>query len=332
MFKTPNFWYEDKKAPLLLRVVSVVYNFFSKIYRSIQSTKKVPIPVICIGNITVGGSGKTPVAIAVVDILKELNCSPHFLSRGYGGNSEKPIYVEANQHDYSLTGDEPLLLAKHAPCLIAKNRAEGAAIISNNKADSIIMDDGFQNFSLFKDVSMLVIDGVRGFGNHSILPAGPLREMPKDGLARANACVVLNTTEETKKIWDNYLEEQSFNRPIFYANIVVAEELQEQDVIGFAGLGLPEKFKETLQSCGANIISFHRFADHHPYTEKEIMMLAEEAKEKNATLITTEKDFIRIPEKMQDSVKICRITLQWQDKQAIKSFLEEKLNKYKNEQ
>jgi tetraacyldisaccharide 4'-kinase len=246
------------------------------------------VPVVCVGNLTVGGTGKTPIAIAIARALIARGRRPFFLSRGYGGKLHGPILV-APEHHAGEVGDEPLLLAAAAPVVVSRNRGEGARLAVERGADVIVMDDGHQNFTLAKDLSLVVVDAEQQFGNGFILPAGPLREFVSQGLARADAVVVVGDGGPALK---------SYSGPILRAHLthVDVPELAGRRVVGFAGIGRPEKFFRSLRAFGAEIVATKRFADHHIYTPSEIARLKATARTANALLVTTEKDYVRMTE------------------------------------
>ena len=327
MLKTPEFWYSDTQPPASLKPLSWVYDHVSRLQRQCTSTKKVSKPVICVGNITMGGSGKTPVAIALSHLMKDMGYLPHFLSRGYGGAEKGPVHVQEQEHQAQDVGDEPLLLSQHAPCWVSKSKTTGASAAIEGGAKTIIMDDGYQNQSLQKDISILVIDGVRGFGNGGVFPAGPLRETPRRALKRANAVVLLNVPKGNKTEWQTLLKSFEYKKPIFFAKTYTDMSLKDEIVVGFAGIGFPNKFYDSLVNAGARVRDFFPFADHYPYTQKDMHMLINSARRHKATLMTTEKDFVRLPKDTQEHVKTLPLSLQWDDLDAITAFLKEKVQK-----
>lgn len=245
-----------------------------------------PIPVICIGNLTAGGSGKTPIAIAVADAVIARGKNPFFLTRGYGGRLEGPVVVR-KQHTAEDVGDEPLILSRKSPTVVSRDRRAGAALGAERGADVIIMDDGHQNFAIAKDLSMVVVDGETGFGNGRILPAGPLREPVQQGLARADAVIVMGPGTP---------ELEGFAGPVLHATAepLPGAALNGRRVVAFAGIGRPRKFADSLEAQGAEIVEMVAFPDHHRYSPSEIAMLKGKARDQNAQLITTEKDHVRL--------------------------------------
>jgi tetraacyldisaccharide 4'-kinase len=289
--RAPDFWSSDsaqaKTCATLLSPLGAAYALSVRLRRAGARPYRARARVICIGNLTVGGSGKTPVAMAVAEMAAR-HGKVAFLSRGYGGRLNGPVVVDPNRHTAKDVGDEPLLLAQRGTAIIARNRAEGARLADKLGAGFIVMDDGFQNFSVTKDLSLLVVDAETGFGNGKIVPAGPLREPVHSGCARADAIILVgNGSPNLPRI----------DVPVFRAKLIPKSypPLQDERVIAFAGIARPEKFFRTLSAQGANLIGTITFDDHHVFTESELWQLKNQARAAGAVLMTTEKDFIRIP-------------------------------------
>lgn len=290
-----------------------------------RHTNTVDIPVICIGNITAGGSGKTPTIIALHKLLIKYNIfqSPYFLSRGYGGSENQTRCIDI-QDDAKEVGDEPLLLASHSKTIISVNRYNGAKLMCELGADCILMDDGFQNASLHKDISLLVIDGTTGLGNKKLLPSGPLREPINSAFERTQAVVIIGDDQT------NIMSLIPAHIPTFNASIQVPDMQtinREQKYVAFAGLGHPQKFYNTLKQNNMNIATFHEFADHHPYSPKDMNKLINEAQQNNAKLLTTEKDFQRIPHDYRNNIDTFPIELVWEDEGSVINFLKNELKR-----
>ncbi len=252
------------------------------------------MPVICIGNPTLGGAGKTPTALAVARLLKAAGERPVFLSRGYGGSQRGPLLVAPERDRAADVGDEPLLLARVAPTVVAHDRVEGAK--AAHAASVIVMDDGFQNPSLAKDFSVLVIDGRRGLGNGKVFPAGPLRAPLGAQLARADAVVLVGAMGEAASIAGAAAEARKL--PLFQARLEPDREtiatLAGRRVLAFAGIGDPEKVFATLREAGVTVAATRSFADHHRYTLADARDLCRQADAEGLTLVTTEKDRARL--------------------------------------
>ena len=253
---------------------------------------KAPVPVICIGNVTLGGTGKTPLALALAALLQAQGHRPVFLSRGHGGRARGPLVVDPDRHDAALVGDEALLLAAAAPAIIARDRVAGARLAAAQNADLIIMDDGFQNPALHKDASLLVLDTQAGLGNGRVFPAGPLREPLADALARADALVAMGTGPVPVNT----------ALPVLRARLVNEAAPPPGPLFAFAGIGRPQKVFDALQAAGADLVQAMAFADHHRYSARELRALRAWAEAENARLITTEKDHVRLPQAFRGSV------------------------------
>jgi tetraacyldisaccharide 4'-kinase len=291
------FWWYRERGPLAAALMPL-----SRLYARVAEARaaRVPpyrssLPVICLGNFTAGGGGKTPTAIAIAELLKVLGHRPTFLTRGYGGKTQGLVLVSESD-SAEVVGDESLLLARTAPTVVAADRVAGARLIETLGAGVIVMDDGFQNPGLSKDLSLIVVDAALGLGNGLIMPAGPLRA-PLDGqLARANALIVVGDGGKAAALADAF---NSHGKPVFKASIVPQGDprwLGVLPVIGFAGIARPQKFYATLQSHGARLIDRRSFPDHHRFTEKDARALLQAASERSAMLVTTEKDWVRLPE------------------------------------
>jgi len=316
--RAPSFWSHGGLAPALLAPAAWAYDLAGRIERGSTRPERVAAPVICIGNIVAGGAGKTPVAISIAKRLAARHRHPHFVSRGYGGSAAGPLQVDRARHDSRMVGDEPLLLARAAPTWVSRDRADGARAAITAGADVIIMDDGMQNNSLAKDLTLLVVDGGYGFGNGRIMPAGPLRESIQSGLARADAVVLVGT--DTSGAARDIAE----RKPIIPARLMPgagAEDIFNRDVVAFAGIGRPQKFFDTLAEIGARVVVTESFADHHPYTADEVMRLVETAAAREAIVVTTEKDAVRLPPEAQPMVKVLAVELQWGDPHQIDALL-----------
>ncbi len=299
--------------------LSIIYKLGHKLNLSKAITNTAPIPVICVGNITAGGSGKTPSIIALHKLIEKhkIYNAPYFLSRGYGGSEKSPRRISVHD-DANETGDEPLLLASHSNTIISARRYDGAMLAYNMGADIVLMDDGFQNQSLYKDLSFIVINGKTGLGNGKMIPAGPLRESVEDALKRANAVIIIGDDEsDIKTIIPK-------NIPVFKAYIKpsnIDKIDRDAPYIAFAGLAHPQKFHDTLLENNINIASFHEFSDHHKFSPKEIDRLIKEAKDNGSKLITTEKDYMRIPDKYREFIEYFPIELVWKNEADILQLL-----------
>ena len=325
--QAPDFWYEDPNDTVayVLRPLGWLYALFTKIKHALATPVRATVPVICIGNLTTGGTGKTPLAIAIGERLKARGLRVAFLSRGYGADVPGAMIVDATQDRAVDVGDEPLLLAQYAMAVVSPDRPAGARLAVSRGAQVIVMDDGFQNPSLAKDLSFVVIDAAKGIGNGCVFPAGPLRENVEDGMARAHGVIVMGTG--TAAYPDT--------KPVMRANLVPvsgeAARINGRVVVAFAGIGRPEKFYETATSCGAIVKATKDFPDHHVFTSDEIAELAYLAKSHAAGLLTTEKDWLRLPPDFREQVDRLKVAAQFDDEsntqlenfitQCLKTFL-----------
>jgi len=306
--REPGFWQAiqpGERAPLLARLLTPAahaYDWSARWKRRFIRSHRAAVPVVCIGNVTLGGAGKTPLALAIAQHFQSQDYLVHFLSRGYGGSEKGPLQVDPAQHLARDVGDEPLLLARTAPTWVSSDRVEGSVAAIKAGARLIIMDDGLQNPAIEKDYSLLAVDAVAGTGNGRLFPAGPLRERPDDALARSNAVVVVGRGHAGDGI---AARAQARGIPVFRAILRPAplQGLDGAPVIAFAGIGRPEKFFQTLRDLRADIIATYPFPDHHNFTERDAKMLLAKAEETGARLITTEKDFVRLNGAVTDSAR-----------------------------
>jgi tetraacyldisaccharide 4'-kinase len=286
--QAPGFWWRKSgAAAALLSPLAAIYGSVAA-RRLAQSGERTGVPVICIGNPTVGGAGKTPTAIAVARMLISAGERPAFLTRGFGGRLAGPVIVEPS-HAAAEVGDEPLLLARVAPTVVSRDRVAGARHAIAAGATTIVMDDGFQNPWLAKDLSILVIDGTRGIGNGHVIPAGPLRAPLAPQLGRAHAILIVG---------DGAGALPATNLPTFHARLApdraALGALAGRRVLAFAGIGDPQKFFATLAAAGINPQIQRGFADHHRYRADEAAALLAEAERHGLALVTTEKDLARL--------------------------------------
>jgi tetraacyldisaccharide 4'-kinase len=257
--------------------------------------------------------------LALVEALTARGTAVHCLSRGYGGRTPGPRRVEAARDSAAEVGDEALLLARAAPSWVARDRAAGARAAIAAGAQVLVMDDGFQNPALAKDLSLVVVDGAYGFGNRRVMPAGPLRETVARGLARADAVVLLGRDER------NLGAALGGGLPVLTANIVPqpgSERLAGRKVLAFAGIGRPEKFFKTLAELGAELAETRTFPDHHPYSAGELQTLRERAQALGADLVTTEKDAVRLIPEQRDGMEILAVAVAWDDPAALQALLD----------
>jgi tetraacyldisaccharide 4'-kinase len=328
--REPPFWWRDAgTTSLLLAPAAAVYGAVAE-RRLARVGHRIGVPVVCIGNPTVGGAGKTPTALAVARILQGLGERPAFLSRGYGGKLRGPSRVDPLQHRAADVGDEPLLLARSATTVVARDRLLGARAATAAGANVIVMDDGFQNPSLAKDFAVLVVDGRRGVGNARVVPAGPLRAPLAGQLDRAQALIVVGDGAPA----DVVAQAEARRLPVFGARLVpdagFVAALGAGRALAFAGIGDPEKFFATLRGAGVSVTTARSFADHHCYTMAEAKALCEEADRDGLVLVTTEKDLVRLQgdertAQLAAHAHALPVTLVLDDEPAFTTLLRERL-------
>lgn len=312
--KTPSFWKNQTLLSIVLSPVGWLYGIIVQARIRFSRPFRVLCPVICVGNITAGGTGKTPVCMALAEMLKALGRHPFFISRGYGGKLQG-VVVDLQKHGPSDVGDEPLLLAQVAPVAIHSDRSLAAQLALQNGADCLIMDDGFQNPTLYKDFSFLVFDGAYGIGNGQILPAGPLRESLQNGLKRAQAVIILG--EDIQNL------AQKITLPLIYGQIAsLSHTPKHPKVLAFAGIGHPEKFYRSLDESGFQIMETRNFPDHHFYKDEELQTLVQDAQKKGWLLYTTSKDYVKIPTPLKKDIHVLPICVQFQNPDILKRLLE----------
>lgn len=321
--KTPLFWTSQKHVlSRVLQPLSWLYYAISSLHFRMIKPQTADIPIICVGNVTAGGSGKTPVSIAIAEYLKENNnIDVHFLTRGYGGNISE-VKADLEEHSAHQIGDEPMLLAKIAPTWIYPNRIEGANKAAENGADIIIMDDGLQNPSIKKDMTFLVVDGKYGIGNGRILPAGPLREHFSSGLEKSDAVVIIGK-DSNNRITSLCPADMPILRTKVKPNKHDVEKLTGKNVVAFAGIAHPNKFFGTLKEIGCNVISKYEFKDHYPYAQTDIQPILDEAFRLNAIPVTTAKDYVKLTEDQKQQINVLNISIVWQDEDKFASLMQQ---------
>ncbi|MCA8926452.1 MAG: tetraacyldisaccharide 4'-kinase [Alphaproteobacteria bacterium] len=313
--RTPEFWQRDSLWSWLLAPAGWLYAVAGWWRWRRARPVRAPVPVVCVGNLVAGGAGKTPTVLALADLLRDR--TPHALSRGYGGRLSGVVRVDPARHSAEDVGDEPLLLARHLPAWISRDRPAGARAAAEAGAGLILMDDGFQNPTLAKTVSLLVIDAAQGLGNGRCLPAGPLREPAARGFARADAVVLIGEGSPALP----------FAGPVFHAHVrplAAGASWRGRAVVAFAGIARPEKLFATLRTLGADLRSTQAFADHHRFQDTELQALARVAGS-DAVLVTTEKDHVRLPADWQKRVEPLPVALQFEDPAALTAWLTTRL-------
>ncbi|TGN84217.1 tetraacyldisaccharide 4'-kinase [Bradyrhizobium yuanmingense] len=326
--REPAFWYRPRSLQsYALWPLGALYGAITA-RRMLRQGVDAGIPVICVGNYHVGGAGKTPTVLVLTKLLRELGETPVVLSRGYGGRLKGPVMVDRERHDASDVGDEPMMMARDVPVVVARDRLDGVALAKSQGATVILMDDGFQNPRLFKDASLIVIDGERGLGNGAVFPAGPLRAPLAVQLARTDALVLIGDGNAAN---DVAAEIAKRNKPELRARLkpdaASLAQLSGKRVFAFAGIGDPERFFRTLRASGIDVARTRAFADHHMFSEGEIAALAAEAQREQLTLVTTEKDLARLRGRagVPDGIVPFAVQLEFDDPAKLRQLISDHL-------
>jgi len=317
---TPSFWWRNPGiASGLLTPLAAIYGAIAAA-RLGQPGVASGVPVLCVGNLTTGGAGKTPTALLAARLLAAAGETPAFLSRGYGGRLAGPVRVDLQRHGAPDVGDEPLLLARAAPTIVARDRVAGAYAAMAAGATVIVMDDGFQNPSLHKEAALLVIDGRRGIGNGRVFPAGPLRAPLAPQLAHASAILVLGEPSGAAAVIV-----AAPGLRIFHGRIIpdpaAVTPLRGCRVLAFAGIADPDKFFATLAAAGIEAPIRHAFPDHHRYTPAEATFLAAAADRHGLVPLTTEKDFVRLPGRLATRARVLPVTVAVDEADEFRRFV-----------
>ena len=320
MIKTPKFWDNKGVASTLLLPLSGVWQALTEMRNALAHRSTTSLPVICIGNLSVGGTGRTPVVAYLYDWCLTAGLRPAILSRGYGGSAKLPLWVDPQIHDASLCGDEPLMLADGRDVMVSRDRVSGAAAITTRGIhDVILMDDGLQNPYLEKDLKVGVFDGAIGVGNGRVMPAGPLRVSLNRGLPGLDIALI-NGADETG-LAALFPADLPVVSGTLQPNQSVIDDLGEVPLLGFAGIGRPERFFATVRRAGGNLVHALAFADHHLYSQHDLIRLQEDAGRFGAQLITTQKDWIRLPTEWREHITWLPVSVEVADDAVLKDTI-----------
>ena len=333
--EAPPFWWErpDWRA-YALYPASRIYSFVATRRMINARREKLDIPVLCVGYFTVGGTGKTPVAIALAKQAKKMHLTPGFLSRGYGGSIGEPHIVDRKRDSARQVGDEPLLLSDHAITATTPHRIAGAKLLMQRGCDFLIMDDGFQSAQLHMDYALVVVDGRYGVGNGHVLPGGPLRARQIDPVRFSTGIVRMGEDKAGEAV---VRQAARAGRPIFEAwtRAKGADKFAGRRFLAFAGIGHPDKFFDTVANVGGEIVMSRSFPDHHFYSNDELKELVQTAKGAELELITTAKDFARLrngtaPKELLDTFNVLEIDAVFENALATRRIIEETLDAWRD--
>jgi tetraacyldisaccharide 4'-kinase len=329
--REPDFWYRPPSwISLLLSPLGALYGLVAGL-RLQRAGFAAGIPVLCVGNYHAGGAGKTPVVLALGQLLHELGETPVVLSRGYGGRLQGPVKVDPARHVAADVGDEPLMLAPRLPVVVARDRIDGVALARSQGASVILMDDGFQNPVIAKDCSLIVIDGDRGIGNGGVFPAGPLRAPLRRQLIRTDGLIVVGDGRAADAVAAAVAAQGG---PVLRAHLTPdpasVARLAGRRVLAFAGIGDPARFFRTLRDNGIEVTAQRAFPDHHPFSKAEIAALLAEAERDGLTLVTTEKDLARLRRREGDpgcagAIVPFTVKLEFEDPPRLRRFVRDRL-------
>jgi tetraacyldisaccharide 4'-kinase len=305
----------------LLLPIGAAWDAAGRLRQALSRPYRPPVPVVCVGNLVAGGAGKTPVALALASALAAQGVAVHIVTGGYGGRLGGPVRVDPARHDAAAVGDEALLLAARAPSWVARDRAAGVRAAVAAGARAVLLDDGLQNPTIAKTLSLVVVDAGYGFGNRRVIPAGPLRESLARGLARADALVLLGGEAEASCV---RRAEIIGARRMLPARLepVAGQRLAGSRLLAFAGIGRPEKFFASLRSLGAELVCARAFPDHHAFRPREIAQLRHDAERARARLVTTAKDIVRVAPTERAGIEVLDVEIRWADLGALGDLIE----------
>ncbi len=321
--KAPYFWSAGldprsrEAAPLtrvLLTPLAALYTFGIRRKLAHATPEAIPARIVCVGNLTVGGVGKTPVVEAIRHRAANAGLRAASLSRGYGGKLDGPLKVDSARHTSGDVGDEPLMLAATGEAWIGKDRAVAARAMAADGVQLIVMDDGHQNPSVAKDLSLIVIDAAAPFGNGHVLPKGPLREPVADGLSRADGVILMGEGKELSAV-------QKSRLPVVRAGLEPSGEVPEGPLVAFAGIGRPVKFFDSLTEAGADLQDSVPYGDHHAYSRSDLKFLHDLAASRDARLITTSKDHVRLPAEERARILVFPVEARFENEEALTALL-----------
>lgn len=333
--EAPPFWWENADwRAMLLSPFSAAYGYFAERHLLNAKPPRIDMPVMCVGNLTIGGGGKTPTVLALARHALTLGLKPGILTRGYGGSEKGPHLVNNERDSASHIGDEPLLLSYHAPVVVARNRHAGALLLKRNGCNFIIMDDGFQSARLHTDCNLIVVDSRRGIGNGHVIPGGPLRAPLIAQMRKVDALLVIGKSDKTE--WVVRAAARAA-KPVFEAEVKFEDGagVKGKRFLAFAGIADPDKFFDTLQVSGAWVSLSRSFPDHYHYTDEDMAELMQTAETGDLTLVTTEKDAVRflhgssIAEKMANTTMVFQIELAFNESNSASQLIQGTIDRFR---
>lgn len=319
VMKTPAFWQRQGLTSTALLPLASLYKVGASIHQWRSTAQSAALPLVCLGNLTVGGTGKTPLCLALAKTLTARGLRPLILSKGYGGLIYEPTLVDRQYHKSIHVGDEPLMMAQDHEVLISRSRSKALEKIAELKDDFdiVLMDDGMQNPNVLPDLRLAVLDDGFGFGNSRIFPAGPLRQPLEAGLSKIDALIVVKTGEEASHETLSGLQDDLKR---FDVQTHVEPSGDGAEVLAFCGIGRPAKFFKSLEYAGYAVRDSHAYGDHHPYGEQELEALERRADQQGLRMVTTRKDWVRLDAEWKQKVQAIDLKISWPE-QELTDFI-----------